>query len=169
MKKCSIFLLALLLLALFACAPADLTRDGQYTVEVALSGGSGRASISSPAKMTLADGKMTAEIIWSSPHYDYMLVDGKKYLPINTDGNSVFEIPITALDQDIAISAETTAMSQPHMIGYTLRFDSATLKAEGTGRRAWIILAITGGVGITVAVIILSSRKKRRQEIEQSA
>ena len=48
---------------------------------------------------------MTATIVWSSPNYDYMLVDGEKYLPVNTDGNSTFEIPVAALDTALAVTA----------------------------------------------------------------
>ena len=73
--------------------------------------------------------EMTAEITWSSPNYDYMIVDGEKYLPVNTEGNSVFEIPVAALDTALAVTADTTAMSTPHEIEYTLTFDSASLTA----------------------------------------
>ncbi len=59
-------------------------------MNVTLEGGSGRATVESPAALTVADGKMTA-ILWSSPNYDYMIVDGEKYLPTNTEGNSTFE------------------------------------------------------------------------------
>ena len=94
---------------------------------VTLEGGSGRATVESPAVLTVADGIMTATIVWSSPNYDYMLVDGEKYLPVNTDGNSTFEIPVAALDTALAVTADTVAMSTPHEIDYTLTFDSATL------------------------------------------
>ena len=105
-------------------APAD----GTYTCGVTLEGGSGRATVESPAALTVADGKMTAAIVWSSPNYDYMLVDGEKYLPTNTDGNSTFEIPVAALDTALDVTADTVAMSTPHEIEYTLTFDSASLK-----------------------------------------
>ena len=105
-------------------APAD----GTYTCEVTLEGGSGRATVESPAALTVADGKMTAAIVWSSPNYDYMLVDGEKYLPTNTEGNSTFEIPVSALDTALDVTADTVAMSTPHEIEYTLTFDSASLK-----------------------------------------
>ncbi len=105
-------------------APAD----GTYTCEVTLEGGSGRATVESPAALTVADGKMTAIIVWSSPNYDYMLVDGEKYLPTNTEGNSTFEIPVAALDTALDVTADTVAMSTPHEIEYTLTFDSASLK-----------------------------------------
>ena len=105
-------------------APAD----GTYTCDVTLEGGSGRATVESPAALTVADGKMTATIVWSSPNYDYMLMDGEKYLPTNTEGNFTFEIPVAALDTALDVTADTVAMSTPHEIEYTLTFDSASLK-----------------------------------------
>ena len=110
-----------------AAETAALPADGSYTCAVTLEGGSGRATVESPAALTVADGKMTATIVWSSPNYDYMLIDGEKYLPVNTDGNSTFEIPVAALDTALAVTADTVAMSTPHEIDYTLTFDSATL------------------------------------------
>ncbi len=104
--------------------------DGEYTCEVQLEGGSGRATVESPAKLTVQDGKITATIVWSSPNYDYMLVNGEKYLPVNTEGNSTFEIPVEALDTALEVIGDTVAMSEPHEISYTLTFDSATLTPE---------------------------------------
>ena len=110
-------------------AETEVPKDGTYTCNVTLEGGSGRATIESPTELTVADGKMTAEITWSSPNYDYMIVDGEKYQPVNTEGNSVFEIPVAALDTALAVTADTTAMSTPHEIEYTLTFDSVSLTA----------------------------------------
>ena len=108
---------------------AEAPADGTYTCAVTLEGGSGRATVESPAALTVADGALTATIVWSSPNYDYMLIDGKKYLPINTEGNSTFVIPVAALDTALPVTADTVAMSTPHEIDYTLTFDSATLAA----------------------------------------
>ena len=112
-----------------AAETAEVPADGSYTCAVTLEGGSGRATVESPAALTVADGIMTATIVWSSPNYDYMLVGGEKYLPVNTDGNSTFEIPVAALDTALAVTADTVAMSTPHEINYTLTFDSTTLTA----------------------------------------
>ena len=101
---------------------SETPADGEYSVNVTLEGGSGRATVESPAALTVADGKMTAVILWSSPNYDYMIVDGEKYLPTNTEGNSTFEIPVSALDTPLAVTADTVAMSTPHEIEYTLTF-----------------------------------------------
>lgn len=104
--------------------------DGVYTADVALEGGSGRASVMSPAKITVENGTASAEIEWSSSKYDSMTVGGEKYSPVNTEGNSVFVIPVTGFDYKMPISATTSAMSTPHDIEYTLFFDSTTLAAE---------------------------------------
>ena len=105
--------------------------DGTYTMEVALTGGSGRATVTSPAEVTIAGEEASAKIEWSSPNYDYMVVDGEKYEPINEDGNSVFEIPVSVFDAEMPVTADTVAMSTPHEIEYTLNFHSATAeKAE---------------------------------------
>lgn len=109
---------------------ADAPADGSYTCAVTLEGGSGRATVESPAVLTVTDGAMTATLVWSSPNYDYMLVDGEKYLPVNSEGNSVFEIPVAALDTVLCVTADTVAMSTPHEIDYTLTFDSTTLTAQ---------------------------------------
>lgn len=129
-RKALFFAVILLMAAVTGCAgreqaDSDLA-DGEYLIDVTLEGGSGRASIASPAEISVEDGTITAEIIWSSPNYDYMLVNDEKYLPVNEEGNSVFEIPVTALDQEIEVIADTTAMSQPHEIEYTMYFDSSS-------------------------------------------
>ena len=102
---------------------------GTYTCEVTLNGGSGRASVASPAEISSDGETLTATIQWSSPHYEYMLVDGVQYDPIQQEGNSTFQIPVV-LDADMAVSASTVAMSEPHLVEYTLYFDSATLAGK---------------------------------------
>ena len=96
--------------------------DGTYSMEITFEGGSGKAEILSPVIVTVADGKTTATVQWSSPNYDYMIVDGEKYLPINTEGNSIFEIPILIFDEPMDVIGDTVAMSKPHEIEYTLTF-----------------------------------------------
>ncbi len=102
--------------------------DGNYTVNVTLSGGSGRATVGSPASLRCEGGKLYVTLIWSSPNFDYMKVDGQRYDQLNTEGNSTFEIPVAALDQPLNVIADTVAMSEPHEVEYTLQFDSASLK-----------------------------------------
>nr|WP_295945448.1 hypothetical protein [uncultured Agathobaculum sp.] len=101
--------------------------DGAYQVDVTLEGGSGRASVESPARMTVENGKVTATIVWSSSNYDYMKVDGVRYDAVIENDRSVFTIPVTCFDWKMAVVADTIAMSQPHEIDYALRFDSASI------------------------------------------
>ncbi len=108
--------------------------DGTYTIELTMEGGSGRASIQSPAQLAIADGAATATLEWSSPNYDYMLVNGEKYLPVNTEGNSVFEVPVEALDAPLTMIGDTVAMSTPHEVEYTVTFHSETLESTESGK-----------------------------------
>jgi len=128
-KHIAVFLgLLILAIAVSGCGQKEIT-DGVYTADVVLTGGSGRASVESPAKVVIADGKTTATVIWSSPFYEYMMVGETRYDPIQQEGNATFEIPIV-LDEDMSVSALTVAMSEPHLVEYTLRFDSKSLKGE---------------------------------------
>lgn len=108
--------------------------DGSYTIELTMEGGSGRASIQSPTQLAVADGAATAILEWSSPNYDYMLVNGEKYLPVNTEGNSVFEVPVEALDAPLTMIGDTVAMSTPHEVEYTVTFHSETLESAESGK-----------------------------------
>ena len=125
----------LLFLLIFLCiAGCGSISDGEYAASVVLSGGSGRAYIESPCRVTMKNGKATADIVWSSPNYDYMIVGGETYYPVNTEGNSEFIIPIE-LDKELPVQADTVAMSTPHLIDYSLKFtleDEAGKSDENT-------------------------------------
>ena len=105
--------------------------DGVYTAELTFAGGSGKAQVLSPCTLTVQDGAATAAIVWSSSKYDYMLVNGERYDVLSTEPGSTFEIPVEALDTDLTVIGDTTAMSTPHEIEYTLNFSSASLQAAG--------------------------------------
>ena len=94
--------------------------NGDYTVEVALEGGSGKASVESPTTLKVENGEATLTLIWSSANYDYMIVDGAELKPVNEEGNSTFEVPVKVLNEPFKVIADTTAMSQPHEIEYEL-------------------------------------------------
>ena len=108
-------------------AASDIA-DGEHTIEVAIEGGTGKASIESPAVIRKSGDEIVAVITWSSPYYDYMIVDGQRYEPVNTEGNSVFEIPVPTLGSPLEVIADTTAMSEPHEIEYTITFDPTSIK-----------------------------------------
>ncbi len=141
MKKLLIFTLVLLMVMLSGCTTKidnstddstdeNKTSENPYNIEVSLKGGSGKTTVMSPTQIEMTDDEVIATIVWSSPHYDYMLVNEIKYTPVNVDGNATFEIPVV-LDEDMVVIADTTAMSEPHEISYTLYFDSSTLNKLG--------------------------------------
>lgn len=105
-------------------------KDGMYTAEVVLEGGSGRSGVKSPAALRVENGKVFATVIWNSSNYDYMKVDGESFEPLSAEGNSAFEIPVSGFDWRMPVIADTIAMSDPHEIDYTLNFDSSTLIKE---------------------------------------
>lgn len=98
-----------------------------FLIDVSLEGGSGKASVTSPAVCQKIGDFYRVQIQWSSSNYDYMIVDGKKYLPVNTTGNSLFEIPVSNLEKPLTVIADTTAMSVPHEVTYTLYFDRSSM------------------------------------------
>ena len=109
----------------------DLT-NGEYSIQVDLEGGSGKASVSSPTLMLVKDGRMYAELQWSSSNYDYMIVDGEKFLNESEEGrNSVFTVPITVLDDKMEVIADTLAMGAPHEISYALTYYEDSIGSKG--------------------------------------
>ena len=74
--------------------------DGEYSIEVNMIGGSGRASVSSPTWLFVRKGKAYARLLWSSTYYDYMMIGDEIFYNLTTDGgNSTFEIQIVAMDE----------------------------------------------------------------------
>lgn len=144
----------------------DIARsDGEYSIEVNMTGGSGRASISSPTLLIVRDGKAYARLLWSSVYYDYMIVGGETYYNLTTDGgNSTFEIPITVMDGAMPIIADTTAMGEPVEIPYTLTFYEESIGAKGqipqeSAKKVLIIAAIIIVVGGILNYLVKKKRK----------
>lgn len=134
-------------------------KDGEYTVSIELGGGSGRASVTSPTALIVEEGQAEAVIEWSSGNYDYMRVDGEQYFPVNSTGNSVFRIPVEQLDVPIPVTADTTAMSVPHEIEYTLTFDSTSVVQEKSGKLGFYI---GGALIIALFGILMYMRRKKK-------
>lgn len=103
--------------------------DGTYYINVDLKGGTGKASVESPALLLVNEGEAAAMITWSSSNYDYMLIDGVRFDSETVEDKSTFVIPVRGFDYPMPVIADTTAMSKPHEIEYTLNFDSQTISA----------------------------------------
>jgi hypothetical protein len=146
--------------------PAKVSQaDGTYSVEVNMTGGSGRASVSSPTWLIVKEGKAYARLLWSSSNYDYMIVGGRKYVNEATDGgNSTFTVPITVFDKAFSVIADTTAMGDPVEITYQLTFyrDSIAGKNQVPQEAAKKVIAIA--LVIIVVGGILNWLLKRRKK-----
>ena len=139
--------------------------DGEYSIQVDLEGGSGKATVTSPTILTVKDGQAYAQIQWSSSNYDYMIVDGEKYLPTNEEGmNSVYEIPILSMDEGMPVIADTVAMGAPHEIEYTLTFysDSIGSKSQLPQEAAKRVVAVAMVIIVGGGILNYFVNKKRR-------
>ena len=128
---------------------SDLT-DGEYAIDVTMTGGSGKATIQSPTLLTLNDGIAYASITWSSSNYDYMIVDGQKYLnESEEDANSHFTIPIADLTQDMPV----------------LTFDPASIASKSTlpqeGAKRVLIMAAIIIIGGGILNHFVNERRKQ--------
>lgn len=121
-------------LSLAGCSKGASDLDGTYSIDVQLEGGSGRATIASPAKLVAANSQLTLEVVWSSDSYDLMVVDGQEYSPTSTQGGSTFDIPVDSVDARVEAQARTTRMSTPHLIDYTIALDGSSLKQGFAGQ-----------------------------------
>ena len=131
LKRYSVITLLILsvLLMSFSVSFADGYAPGTYTVSVSCEGGAGRASLASSGVLYVeADGSMWVEVNWiktngnsGSTQFTYMIVNGVTYYP---DYGQTFTVLVSALDTWITISAMTEAMSEPHLIDYSMCISS---------------------------------------------
>ena len=139
--------------------------DGEYSIQVDLEGGSGKAMVTSPTILTVKDGQAYSQIQWSSSNYDYMIVDGEQYFPTNEEGmNSVFEIPVQIMDEGMPVIADTLAMGTPHEINYTLTFysDSIGSKSQLPQEAAKRVVAVAMVIIVGGGILNYFVKKKRR-------
>lgn len=147
-----------------SAANIDL-EDGEYSIGVSMTGGSGKAAVVSPSLLVVKGHKAYAKIQWSSSNYDYMIVDGVKYLNMSDEGvNSVFEIPITVMDKPMDVIADTTAMGTPYEVSYTLTFSSESIGSKGEIPQEAAKRVIPVAFAIIIGGGILNYFVKRKQE-----
>lgn len=129
-----VILIFSLVVTFFIGCSRRVMSDVPSQVSVFLEGGSGKTKIQSPAQVSVENGNIFLTVIFQSPNYDYVIVDEKKILNQAESGNSTFKIPVKNLQDSISIIADTTAMSVPHEINYTINFNSIK-KANGNDEK----------------------------------
>lgn len=137
--------------------------DGAYSVSLDMSGGSGKASVTSPTLLTVEQGTPIARIQWSSANYDYMIVDSTYYYNQSEEGmNSVFEIPVLCWDETMEVIADTTAMGNPVEVHYQFLFyqDSIGSKNELPQEAAKRVLYVAFAIIIIGGLLNYILKKK---------
>ena len=144
-KKISILFSLIAVLCVTSCASQGVTFVNQtneesipqsvietYQVDIGFEGGSGKAYIESPVKVTSVDGDLTAVFVWNSVNYDYMIVNGIRYDNENPGGPSTFTVSIDNITDPLTVIGDTVAMSTPHEIEYVITWGEKTLTMSGT-------------------------------------
>ena len=137
--------------------------DGTYSIEITMTGGTGKAYINSPVTVTVSGGQMIARFEWSSRNYDLMIVDGREFLPVNDSGNSVFEVPVFTLDEPLSVQAETIAMSEPHLIDYVIEFKAAPLEQQNADITVPVIAGSAAFVCIAAVTAAVTVKKRKKK------
>ena len=117
----------------------QVTEDGTFQPALfRAEGGTGKVKITCE-EVTVKEGAAEAVIEFSSPHYEWVKKDEVIYEPENAGEEdrktSRFRIPVL-LDEEQAISALTTAMSQPHEIEYTIYVSLTETEGEASANGA---------------------------------
>lgn len=170
MKKLTVNSLLVLLFCMMmsgtalAAEPLSLD-DGEYAIDVTMTGGSGKATIQSPTLLTVSDGTAYVSVTWSSSNYDYMIVDGQKYQnESKEDANSHFTIPVSNLSEDLPVIADTLAMGTPHEVQYLLTFDPSSIDSKSSlpqeGAKRVLMMASVIIIGGGILNHFVNERKK---------
>ena len=83
--------------------------DGAYTADVALAGGSGRASVQSPAELTVKDGKMQSARVDMGA-----AILAPREIPVDMDGENVISAPIVVDEKVYHMTC--VSMGNPHCV-----------------------------------------------------
>ena len=137
LKNLKALFILIAILAGTSCASREVPavtqeiEETEYRVGIELEGGSGKATIVSPVRILVKDDVRTAELIWTSKNYDYMIVDGIRYENENPGGASTFHVPVANTTEPLTVIGDTVAMSTPHEITYTIRWGDITGETSG--------------------------------------
>ena len=96
-----------------------------------------------------------------------MLVGGQRYLPVNEEGYSTFEIPILIFDEPMEVIADTTAMSTPHEVEYTLVFHGDDIMSTDDTPQAAAKKVVCMALGIAAVCGLVSWIRERKRRVRR--
>ncbi len=131
--------------------------NGIYIMDVTCEGGLVGTQISSPQRVQIKDGTMTALVEWESEYYQYMDVNGTRYFPEDRKGNSKFKIPVSVTDADMPVTVCRNDLGVAGEAQCILRYDSSTIKRSSTrtGNNTAIAMAGFSFLGIMVLTSVI--------------
>lgn len=145
-------------------APIDL-RNATYTIEAMAAGDGDLGTIQTPTSIFVKDKKATVVLIWDTPDYDHMIVDGEKILAKSREGGSIFWIPVTAWDEDVPmiVGCETGKQREE---AFTLYLDTSTIKKQGNYGPLYVLIVINIILAFLNALNMIRKRKLFVERVE---
>ena len=134
-------ILAVFVMASAIPSLAATYQDGTYSVPVSLSEGRmSHNAIVSPCSVTISGGQIYATIVFKRvsddgiPQYSYFTTTAGTVYPQQYGAHAqIFNsAPLPSLGS-VNVTMETTAMSTPHTLNYTLYFDDSAIPTVGGG------------------------------------
>lgn len=145
-------------------APIDL-KNATYTIEAMVTGNGGIGTIQTPTSIFVKEKKATVVLIWDTPAYDYMVVDGEKILAKSREGGSIFWIPVTGWDEEIQVivGCETGTMKEEVC---SLYLDTSTVKKQGNNGPLYFLIVLNIILAFLNALNMVRKRKLFVERVE---
>ncbi len=139
--------------------------NGIYTIGADFSGGLIGTALTSPVRMQIKDGTMKALVEWESDTYEYMIVDGVKYLPEDREGNSKFKIPVSGTDCEIPVTIGRQDLGISAKADGTILFHSATIqkaaRVDSSYAMASAGISFSGIIILTTLVLVFLHKRMK--------
>lgn len=147
-----------------AYAPIDL-RNTTYTIEAVMSGEDGVGQIKTPTSIFVREKQATIVITWDTPDYNYMIVGGEKILPKSKEGGAVFWIPVTAWDEEIALTVNK-GFQDAEDLSCSLFLNTETIKRQGNYTVLYILIVLNMILAVLNAINMVKKRKLFAERVE---
>ena len=145
-------------------APIDL-RNATYTVEAVMTGENGVGAIQTPTSVFVKDKKATVVLIWDTPDYNYIVVDGETIQAKSREGGSIFWIPVTAWDEEmpLVVGCDTGNIVERSC---NLVLNTSSMKKQGNNTPLYILIVINIILAFLNALNMVRKKKMFVESVE---
>jgi len=145
-------------------APIDL-KNATYTIEAMVTGDGDLGTIQTPTSIFVKDKKATVVLIWDTPDYDYIIVDGERIQAKSREGGSIFWVPVTAWDEAMELVAGCDT-GKARTEECSLYLDTSTIKRQGNNGPLYILIVINIILAFLNALNMVRKRKMFVERVE---